>query len=269
MFLNYSKRMKKLLTKFLLFIFISIAPTVLAQDVIENECNNQCTQSSEYQECNECVKSTEAMANPNPKAPCSIINSTENFYIIAKGNVIKVAFECKFKSECVKEGECIYFTVPRDITTECGTLILPMNSKFSGYIRGISSQKKFNKNARIYISLNKLTLPDGTELEVKAKPFSKDFSLVENGWMTAGKLTASTLGLGAIGTGAGAGLAFIPKPHKIAIGAAAIGLPVGAFIGLVTGLVTPGLKYHAKQGEEIKIIFCDDLCIPKCHINEF
>ena len=87
--------------------------------------------------------------------------------------------------------------------------------------------------------------------------------------MTAGKLTASTVGLGAIGTGAGTGLAFIPKPHKIAIGAAAIGLPVGCFIGLVTGLITPGLKYHAKQGEEIYIILCDDLIIPKCNIKEF
>ena len=144
-----------------------------------------------------------------------------------------------------------------------------MNSKFVGYVRGITKQKMLNKNARVYISLNKLVLPDGTELEVKAKPFTKDFSLVENGWMTAGNLTAYTVGLGGVGTGAGAGLAFIPKPHKIAIGAAAIGLPVGCFIGLVTGLVTPGLKYHAKAGEEIYIILCDDLSIPKACVEEY
>ena len=112
------------------------------------------------------------------------------------------------------------------------------------------------------MNLNTLVLPDGTELEIKAKPFSKDFSLVENGWMTAGKIAASTIGLGAVGTGAGVGLAFIPKPHKIAIGAGA-GVAIGCFIGLVTGLVTPGLKYHAREGEEIKIIFCNDLWIPK------
>ena len=194
---------------------------------------------------------------------------TENYYIVSKGNVLRVAFECKFLSECVKEGDYVYFFVPKDICTECGTLIIPMNSKFVGYVRGINPQKKLNKNARVYVSINKLILPNGTELEVKAKPFTKDFSLVENGWMTAGKLTASTVGLGAIGTGAGTGLAFIPKPHKIAIGAAAIGLPVGCFIGLVTGLITPGLKYHAKQGEEIYIILCDDLTIPKCDIKEF
>lgn len=217
----------------------------------------------------ECINSTETIANTKSKAPSSTVGLTENYYIVSKGNVLRVAFECKFLSECAKEGDYVYFFVPKDICTECGTLIIPMNSKFVGYVRGINPQKKLNKNARVYVSINKLILPDGTELEVKAKPFTKDFSLVENGWMTAGKLTASTVGLGAIGTGAGTGLAFIPKPHKIAIGAAAIGLPVGCFIGLVTGLITPGLKYHAKQGEEIYIILCDDLTIPKCDIKEF
>lgn len=217
----------------------------------------------------ECINSTETIANTKSKAPSSTVGLTENYYIVSKGNVLRVAFECKFLSECAKEGDYVYFFVPKDICTECGTLIIPMNSKFVGYVRGINPQKKLNKNARVYVSINKLILPNGTELEVKAKPFTKDFSLVENGWMTAGKLTASTVGLGAIGTGAGTGLAFIPKPHKIAIGAAAIGLPVGCFIGLVTGLITPGLKYHAKQGEEIYIILCDDLTIPKCDIKEF
>lgn len=246
--------MKKLTTIFLTLLILCFIPsTVLAED------NLGC----------ECIKATDTLAQTHSKAPCASINITDNYFIMSKGNVFKIAFECKFLSECAKTGDCITFFVPKDICTSCGTLILPMGSKFIGYIRGISPQKKLNKNARVYVSITKLILPDNTELDVKAKPFTKDFSLVENGWMTAGKLTASTLGFGAIGTGAGAGLAFIPKPHKIAVGAAAIGLPVGCFIGLVTGLLTPGLKYHAKQGEEIYIILCDNLYIPKCHITEF
>lgn len=244
--------MKKLLV-LLLLMTLSVNTAVFAEDSCYCEC----------------IKSTDTLSNVHSKAPCATVNTTDNYYIISKGNVLKIAFECKFLSECAKEGECIYFYVPKDICTSCGTLILPMNSKFVGYIRGITQQKKLNKNARVYVSINKLILPDGTELEVKAKPFTKDFALIENGWMTAGKLTAYTVGLGAIGTGAGTGLAFIPKPHKIAVGAAAIGLPVGCFIGLVTGLLTPGLKYHAKQGEEIYVILCDNLCIPKCNIKEF
>lgn len=245
-------RMKKLLAVFLILTFSCIAPTAAMADC---PC--------------ECVTSTEMLSNTHSKAPCATVNTTNSYYIISKGNVLKIAFEYKFLSECAKEGDCVYFYVPKDICTTCGTLVIPMGSKFTGYVRGISSQKKFNKNARVYVSINKLILPDNTELEVKAKPFNKDFSLVENGWKTTGKLAASTIGLGAIVTGAGVGLAFIPKPHKIAIGAAAIGLPVGCFIGLVTGLCTPGLKYHAKQGEEIYIILCEDLYIPKCNIKEF
>ncbi len=243
--------MKKLVSLFLFCLFSFNLPLVCLAETCD------------------CVTSTENLANPKSKAPSSEVDITEDCYILVKGNVIKVAFDCKFLSECASEGDEISFYVPKDICTNCGTVVLPMNSKFVGYVRGITKQKMLNKNARVYISLNKLVLPDDTELEVKAKPFTKDFSLVENGWMTAGKLTAYTVGLGGVGTCAGAGLAFIPKPHKIAIGAAAIGLPVGCFIGLVTGLVTPGLKYHAKAGEEIYIILCDDLSIPKDCVDEF
>lgn len=218
--------------------------------------------------CCENVSSTGTISEANKKAPCNSVGETENYYILYKGNVIKIAFECKFMSECVQEGDCVYFYVPKDIRTSCGELVIPMGSKFTGFIRGVAQQKKFNKNARVYLSINKLVLPDCTEIEVKAKPFSKDFSLVENGWMTAGKIAASTVGLGAVGAGTGVGLAFIPKPHKIAIGAGS-GVAIGCFIGLVTGLLTPGLKYHAKAGEEVNIIFCDDVCIPKEHVDEF
>ncbi len=249
--------MKKLTALILILLVLCITPI------------SSLAEETSYTDCSECINSTDTISDANSKAPCNCVNITDNYYILSKGNVFKIAFEGKFLSECAKEGDCIYFYVPKDICTSCGTLILPMGSKLSGYIRGITKQKMLNKNARVYVSINKLILPDNTELDIKAKPFTKDFSLVENGWMTAGKLAASTVGLGAIGTGAGAGLAFIPKPHKIAVGAAAIGLPVGCFIGLVTGLVTPGLKYHAKQGEEIYIILCEDLCIPKCNVSEF
>lgn len=249
--------MKKLTALILILLILCITPM------------SSFAEEASYTDCSECINSTDTISDAHSKAPCNCVSITDNYYILSKGNVFKIAFECKFLSECAKEGDCIYFYVPKDICTSCGTLVLPMGSKLSGYIRGITKQKMLNKNARVYVSVNKLILPDGTELNIKAKPFTKDFSLVENGWMTAGKLAASTVGLGAIGTGAGAGLAFIPKPHKIAVGAAAIGLPVGCFIGLVTGLVTPGLKYHAKQGEEIYVILCDDLCIPKCSVTEF
>lgn len=182
--------------------------------------------------------------------------------IICKGNIFKVAFDCKFRSECAKAGERVNFSVPNAIYTQEGTLLIPACSKVVGTIIRIEKQRVPNKNARVYLNFEYLILPDGTAIQMSAKPFTKDSSLKEGPWHTTGKLVAYTLGLGVVGAGAGTGFAFIPNPAKLGVGFA-IGIPVGTTVGLITGLITPGLKYHAKQGEEIPIILCEDLCINK------
>ncbi len=182
--------------------------------------------------------------------------------IICKGNVFKVAFDCKFWSECAKAGERVNFSVPGAIYTQEGTLLIPACSKVVGTVIRIEKQRMPNKNARVYLNFECLILPDGTAVEMSAKPLTKDSSLKEGPWHTAGKLFSYTLGLGIVGAGAGTGFAFIPNPAKLGVGYA-IGIPVGTTVGLITGLITPGLKYHAKAGEEIPIILCEDLCINK------
>lgn len=180
--------------------------------------------------------------------------------IICKGNAFKVAFDCKFWSECAKAGDRVNFSVPGAIYTQEGTLLIPAGSKVVGTVIRIEKQRIPNKNARVYLNFECLLLPDGSAIQMSAKPLTKDSSLKEGPWHTAGKLTAYTLGLGIVGAGAGTGFAFIPNPAKLGVGYA-IGIPVGTTVGLITGLVTPGLKYHAKAGEEITIILCDDLAI--------
>ncbi len=182
--------------------------------------------------------------------------------IICKGNAFKVAFDCKFWSECAKAGDRVNFSVPGAIYTQEGTLLIPAASKVVGTVIRIEKQRIPNKNARVYLNFECLLLPDGSAIQMSAKPLTKDSSLKEGPWHTAGKLTAYTLGLGIVGAGAGTGFAFIPNPAKLGVGYA-IGIPVGTTVGLITGLVTPGLKYHAKAGEEITIILCDDLAIKK------
>lgn len=182
--------------------------------------------------------------------------------IICKGNAFKVAFDCKFLSECVKAGDKVNFSVPGAIYTQEGTLLIPACSKVVGTVIRIEKQRIPNKNARVYLNFECLVLPNGSAIQMSAKPLTKDASLKEGPWHTAGKLTAYTLGLGIVGAGVGTGFAFIPNPAKLGVGYA-IGIPVGTTVGLITGLVTPGLKYHAKAGEEITIILCDDLAINK------
>ena len=195
-------------------------------------------------------------------APNDAVKITNKRNIIETGNVLEVAFCDRFKSEAAAVGDVVNFTNPEDIYTVEGTLLIPAGSVFTGKVLDVVGPKWFNKNARAYVELTKITMPDGKTVDLSAKPFYKDYALKEGPWMTAGKLLLYTAGGTAVGTGAGVGLAFIPSPHKIGTGIA-IGAPVGAAVGLVTGLITPGLNYHAKAGEEIYVELLEDASITK------
>ena len=196
------------------------------------------------------------------KALSDLVLITNNSNIITKGNVLQVVFTCKLWSENAKAGDRVNFLAPEAIYTQEGTLLIPANSKIVATVLKIEKPKWFNKNARVYLNFECIVFPDGSAMAMSAKPLTKDGALKEGPWMTAGKLAASTVGLGAVGAGAGVGFAFIPNPAKLGAGFA-IGIPVGCTVGLITGLVTPGLKYHAKAGETVKIILCKDLCLKK------
>jgi len=199
-----------------------------------------------------------------PEKECATdqVMITSHRNIICKGTLIKIFFTCKFKSECYNAGDVVDFNTPDAIYTQEGRLLIPANSKFVARITKIEKQKMLNKNARVHLNFECIQFPDGTSVPISAAPYTKDGTLKEGPWMTAGKLLAYTAGVGTLGAGAGVGFAFIPSPSRIPVGLA-IGIPVGCTIGLITGLVTPGLKYHAKCGEAIIITLCDNLSLPK------
>ena len=200
--------------------------------------------------------------NAVKKAPSDEVVITNKRNVIKEGNAMYVAFDEKFKSEVASEGDSIAFVANEDIATEEGTTLFPAGTKFYGNVISITDPKWFNKNARVYAQITKAVLPSGQVVSMNAKPFYKNYELKEGPWMTAGKLALCTVTGGAVGTGAGVGLSFIPSPDKIGTGIA-IGAPVGAAVGLATGLITKGLNYHAKAGEEIKVIMLNDVSIAK------
>ena len=200
--------------------------------------------------------------NAVKKAPSDEVVITNKRNVIKEGNAMYVAFDEKFKSEVASEGDSIAFVANEDIATEEGTTLFPAGTKFYGNVISITDPKWFNKNARVYAQITKAVLPSGQVVSMNAKPFYKNYELKEGPWMTAGKLALCPVTGGAVGTGAGVGLAFIPSPDKIGTGIA-IGAPVGAAVGLATGLITKGLNYHAKAGEEIKVIMLNDVSIAK------
>ena len=240
---------------FLFFLTLILCPAVYAGDYEQRQPCLPCLFE------NECIQAHEHLFEEKGATNNQVI-ITNLRNIICKGNALKAYFNCKFWSECAKAGDTVNFDVPEAIYTKEGTLLVPACSKIVATVIRIEKQRFPNKNARVYLTFECLLLPDGTAIAMSAQPLTKDGSLKENGWHTAGKLAASTIGLGIAGAGAGTGFAFIPNPAKLGVGFA-IGIPVGCTVGLITGLLTPGLKYHAKAGESLLIILCENLEICK------
>ncbi len=216
---------------------------------------------AQYKGVTETVLGTEHL-NVTKKAPNNEVTVTNLRNIVREGNVLEIEYTEKFKSKLASAGDTVTFTNPEDIVTEEGTVVFPAGSKFYGTVLNIQDPQWFNKNARVYTQITKVVLPDGRTVDMNAKPFYKDYALKEGPWMTAGKVALYTVGGTAVGTGAGVGFSFIPDPDKVGTGVA-IGTPVGAGVGLITGLVTPGLNYVAHEGEEIRVILLEDASVAK------
>lgn len=235
--------MKKFIASLMTFCLLGINVSALAES-----CN-----------CTERVISQEHFCI-NKKAPVNTVTVTNYRKIICKKNVIAIAFECKFCSKKACAGDVINFVIPQNLYTEEGTLVLPACSKVVGEIIKMQQPKWFNKNARVTLIFRCIILPDGRIMPINARPFTKDCTLKEGPWMTTGKIVLSTVTFGILGAGAGAGFGFIPSPTKIGVGLAA-GIPAGCGVGLLTALISKGLHYKTKAGEQIYIIFMEDASI--------
>lgn len=248
--------MKQVISCFLTFCLVglNILPAFADSGIKKVSCG--CPTCCQCPCPQEQILSTEHLCI-TPKAPNNTVTVTNYRRIICANNVLGVNFECKFCSKCAKAGDTINFCIPENIYTQEGTLVLPAGTRFVGEIIQMQRPKWFNKNARVHLLFRCLVLPDCRVLPISARPFTKECVLMEGPWMTTGKIVLSTVTFGIIGTGAGVGFGFIPSPTKIGVGLAA-GIPAGAGVGLITALVTKGLQYKAKAGEEIYIILtCD------------
>ena len=101
---------------------------------------------------------------PEKNAPCSKVIITNLRNILCKGNVFTIVFDCKFWSDKQKAGDRVNFSVPEAIYTQEGTLLIPACSKLVATVIKIEKQRKFNKNARVYLKFECLVLPDGTAI---------------------------------------------------------------------------------------------------------
>ncbi len=231
--------LKKIFSLFLLFIIFSIN-TVIAQDNLQPYYIEHL---SGYKKTN-----------------TTTVKITADKAVILPNNVIQISFNSYFNSKYSKKGDIIDFSLPNGLSTVEGRCLLPCNTKIIGCITCVEKPKIFNRNAKVYILFNEVLLPNGCSIPLIAYPYGKDNALKESGWKAAGKAAAYTVGLFGIGAGLGAWIG--TGSHSAGTGALALGMPIGAGVGLIIGVITPGLHFRAKCGRKIYIRLEDCLIIP-------
>ena len=189
----------------------------------------------------------------------NLVTVTNYRSIINKGDVFNVTFTENFTTKNLKVGDKILFKLPNGLYTQEGRLLLPACTEIIACVSEYTPPKWLNKNAKVMFKFNEILVPQSSECPMDAAVFSKDNTLHRSGWATFAKPAAWTVGM--FGVGAGLGAAFGAAASSASTGCLAIGMPVGGGVGLLIGLVTPGLHYKAKAGKAIPIILNQDLTI--------
>ncbi|MCD7878803.1 MAG: S-layer homology domain-containing protein [Candidatus Gastranaerophilales bacterium] len=196
--------------------------------------------------------------NETKKAEVDEVQITSTRKIVLAKNMIKGYFYTYFSSKDAQVGDTVTFTAKNDIYTEEGTLVIPAATTMNATITSIEPKKWWNKNDKVTVEFDCMTLPSGVCVPFKADVINNNGVLTENRWA---KPVAYTVGGAVVGAGAGVGIAGFTGHHHYGNGVA-IGTPVGAGLGLITGLATKGRTYKANDGEYVWLELTQDLSIP-------
>jgi len=195
------------------------------------------------------------------KTPTNIVNTSDVLVSVLEYNTMQLTFAEDFTSKTAQVGDEIKFLLENGAYTNEGTEILPPSSRVIAKISQIEKPKAFNRSGKVHLDFKYVELPDGTQIPIKAKLFSKKDFLYRGKLNALGKGVGSTLGGMAIGTAAGCGIGI--AAGAVVVGGLAIGMPVGFAVGGAIGLITPGLNYRAKAGDIVNIQLLDDLNVQK------
>ena len=206
----------------------------------------------------EALVSTEHL-NVTSKAEVNEVQVTNTRKIVLAKNIIKGYFYTYFSSNEAKVGDTVTFTAKNDIYTEEGTLVIPAATTMKATVASIEEKKWWNKNDKVTVEFESMTLPCGVTVPFKAEVLNNNGVLTENRWA---KPLGYTLGGAVVGTGAGIGIANMKGHDDSTDSGIAIGAPVGAGVGLLTGLATKGRTYKANDGDYVWLELTQDLSIP-------
>jgi len=192
------------------------------------------------------------------KAEVDEVQITNMRKIVLAKNIIKGYFYTYFTSKDVQVGDEVTFTAKNDIYTKEGTLVIPAATTMKARVASVEPKKWWNKNDKVTVEFESMTLPSGVCTPFKAEVINNNGVLTENRWA---KPLGYTVGGAVVGGGAGVGIASFTGHHHYGNGVA-IGAPVGAGLGLLTGLTTPGRTYKANDGDYVWLELTEDLSVP-------
>ena len=196
--------------------------------------------------------------NVTSKAEVNDVTVTNLRKIVLAKNIIKGYFYNDYSSKDAQEGDVITFTAKEDVYTQEGTLVIPAGTTMKSVISSFEGKKWWNKNDKVCVNFESMTLPNGTTVPFSAEIINNNGVLTENRWV---KPLGYTIGGAAIGTGAGIGISAMSWHHHWGRGIGA-GIPIGAGVGLISGLVTKGRTFKAHDGEWVWLELTQDLSIP-------
>lgn len=230
--------------------------------------NAQCTQSCRpCAPCNPCPQCCTPCEPPSriehlPTYKGSSINMVKiacDSTVIVANNVIKATFLSDFNSKKICPNDRISFIINEGLTTCEGRTLLPCGTQVIGRIQQVEDPQWMNRNAKVYIIFEELVLPNCARIPMCGRVYDKDCVLKASSWKAVGKAAAYTVGLFGIGTGLGAAIGAASK--AAGRGALVFGMPIGGGVGLLTGVLTPGLNFKAKEGDPVYIQLVQDLII--------
>jgi len=170
---------------------------------------------------------------------------------IEQNSVIPTTLETPISSEVASVGDLVVVNVNKNIATTQGNLLIPAGSRINGVITEAVPAKFANRNAKIAINFNSITLPSGRTYPLQASVAT------ESGAIEAGSLK-SKIGKGVlttiVGAGSGAALgtalgAITGKTGKGAI----YGTAIGGGLGVVGGILAQGGEIKIPRGEPLFI----------------
>lgn len=179
---------------------------------------------------------------------------------LEKRDVINMTVSQVLDGSLSLEGDEFFAEITSDVIGDKG-VILPKGTVAHGTISEMGEAKRLGRNGYLNLKFDKLTTPDGREIDIEGKMSTKLHPLTE-----AGKIVATdigyTLGGGVIGgmfalQALGPAAAIASHGYTLAGGAA-----IGGGVGLGMSLVRKGKNVLISPGDEIKVRILSDVELP-------